>query len=80
MPAIVSFITSTLLLDLMTYFFSDIKILCVQNNKAHFLLDIKLNGNLTYKRKDEWVKRSVVKSKHLPLTSKVVRLGWMRIV
>lgn len=34
----------------MTHFFCDIEILCVQNNKAHFLLDIKLNGHLTYKR------------------------------
>jgi hypothetical protein len=33
----------------MTYFFCDIKILCVQNNKAHFLFNIKLNGHLTYK-------------------------------
>jgi hypothetical protein len=35
--------------SLMTYFFCDIKILCVQNNKAHFLFNIKLNGHLTYK-------------------------------
>lgn len=37
----------------MTHFFCDIKILCVQNNKAHFLFNIKLNGHLTYIIVDE---------------------------
>lgn len=74
----------------MTHFFCDIKILCVQNNKAHFLFNIKLNGHLTYIIVDEKQKKNMVVSDDAiinfmishdsPLTSRVVKFGWMRIV
>lgn len=78
----------------MTYFLCDIEILCVQNNKAHFLFHIKLNGHLTYNKKvgnegtrsgreegerEEMFRRFNDVSRS-PFTSKVVKLGWMRIV